>query len=76
MPEITIRDVPDFTLEALELRAAQAGRSLQTYLLDLVIRDATTPSLAETMARLDRETHAELATADILSAIDEARERR
>ena len=76
MTAITIRDVPDPTLEALKLKAAQSGRSLQAYLLDLVTRDASTPSLAEMMARLDRETYSEIATADILDAIDGARERR
>jgi plasmid stability protein len=76
MTAITIRDVPDPTLEALKLKAAQSGRSLQAYLLDLVTRDASTPSLAEMMARLDRETYSEIATAEILDAIDGARERR
>ncbi|WP_322756085.1 FitA-like ribbon-helix-helix domain-containing protein [Frankia sp. Cas3] len=75
MTAITIRDVPDPALETLKLKAAQSGRSLQAYLLDLVTRDARTPTLAEMMARLDRETHAELATSDILAAIDEGRER-
>jgi plasmid stability protein len=75
MTAITIRDVPDLTLEALKLKAARTGRSLQAYLLDLVTRDARTPTMAEMMARLDRETRAELATSDILAAIDEGRER-
>ncbi|WP_045878175.1 hypothetical protein [Pseudofrankia sp. DC12] len=75
MTAITIRDVPDPALEALKLKAAQTGRSLQAYLLDLVTRDARTPTLADMMARLDRETRTELATSDILAAIDEGRER-
>lgn len=75
MPAITIRDVPDLTLEALKLKAARTGRSLQTYLLDLVSRDARTPTLAETMDRLDRETRAEISTVDILTALDESRGR-
>ncbi|KJE22227.1 hypothetical protein FF36_03490 [Frankia torreyi] len=75
MAAITIRDVSDPTLEALKLKAAQTGRSLQAYLLDLVTRDARTPSLADMAARLDRETHVDLATSDILAAIDEGRER-
>ncbi|WP_239310339.1 MULTISPECIES: antitoxin [unclassified Frankia] len=75
MTAITIRDVPDLTLEALKLKAAQTGRSLQAYLLDLVTRDARTPTLAEMMARLDRETHTDLATSDILAAIDKGRQR-
>ena len=76
MTAITIRDVSDPTLEALKVKAAQTGRSLQAYLLDLVTRDARTPTLADMMGRLDRETRAELATSDILAAIDEGRQRR
>jgi antitoxin FitA len=76
MTAITIRDVPDVTLDALKVKAAQTGRSLQAYLLDLVNRDARMPVLADMMARLDRETRSEVATADILAAIDEGRERR
>ncbi|MFD5434837.1 antitoxin [Kitasatospora sp. NPDC127067] len=76
MTAITIREVPDPILDTLKLKAAQAGKSLQAYLLDLVTREAATPSLAEMMTRLDRETRTEVSTADILSAIDEGRERR
>ena len=76
MPAITIREVPDSTLEALKVKAAQGGKSLQAYLLDLVTREAATPTLAEMMARLDRETRTEVSTSDILSAIEGGRERR
>lgn len=76
MTAITIRDVPDTALEALKVKAAQTGRSLQAYLLDLVTRDARTPTLAEMMTRLDRETRTEVATEDILVTIDADRERR
>ncbi|MFF2121164.1 FitA-like ribbon-helix-helix domain-containing protein [Kitasatospora sp. NPDC001119] len=76
MTAITIREVPDPVLDTLKLKAAQAGKSLQAYLLDLVTREAATPSLAEMMTRLDREARTEISTADILSAIDEGRERR
>ncbi|MER7751473.1 antitoxin [Kitasatospora sp. NPDC097643] len=76
MTAITIREVPDPVLNTLKLKAAQTGKSLQSYLLDLVTREAATPSLAEMMARLDRETRDEVSTADILSAIDDGRERR
>ncbi|ONH57036.1 antitoxin [Frankia sp. CcI49] len=76
MTAITIRDVPDGTLDALKVKAAQSGRSLQAYLLDLVTRDARTPLLSDMMARLDRETHSDVSTGDILAAIDEGRERR
>jgi plasmid stability protein len=76
MTAVTIREVPDSVLEQLKLKAAQGGKSLQSYLLDLVTREATTPTLAEMMARLDRETRTELSTPDILAAIEESRERR
>ncbi|MCX4747482.1 antitoxin [Kitasatospora sp. NBC_01287] len=76
MTAITIREVPDPILETLKLKAAKAGKSLQAYLLDLVTREAATPTLAEMMARLDRETRADVSTSDILAAIDDGRERR
>jgi hypothetical protein len=73
MTAVTIRDVPEPVLQGLKRKAAHSGKSLQAYLLDLVTRDGTTPSLAEMMERLDRETTADISTADILSAIDEGR---
>jgi plasmid stability protein len=76
MTAITIREVPDTILETLKGKAAKGGQSLQAYLLDLVTREASTPTLAEMMTRLDRETRTEVSTSDILSAIDDGRERR
>ncbi|MFC5805430.1 FitA-like ribbon-helix-helix domain-containing protein [Streptomyces formicae] len=76
MTALTIRDVPDDILRALKVRAAQAGKSLQGYTLDLLAREAAKPTLAEMAARLERETRTELRTDDILDAIEEARERR
>ncbi|RPE43672.1 hypothetical protein EDD90_6884 [Streptomyces sp. Ag109_O5-1] len=76
MPAITIRDVPDDTLNALKVRAAQAGKSLQAYTLDLLAREAAKPTLAEMATRLERETRTELSTTDILDAIEDGRDRR
>lgn len=76
MTAITIRDVPESIIAALKVKAAKGGRSLQAYLLDLVTREARTPTLADMMARLDRETQSDVSTSDILAAIDEGRERR
>jgi plasmid stability protein len=47
MTAITIRDVPDDTVNALKVRAAQAGQSLQAYVLELLSRDAAKLTLAE-----------------------------
>ncbi|SDP38464.1 FitA-like ribbon-helix-helix domain-containing protein [Actinacidiphila guanduensis] len=76
MTAITIRDVPDETVNALKVRAAQAGKSLQAYALELLSREAAKPTLAEMAARLDRETRTTLRTTDILGAIDDGRDRR
>ncbi|MGW0208535.1 FitA-like ribbon-helix-helix domain-containing protein [Streptomyces sp. NPDC003233] len=76
MTAITIRDVPDDTVNALKVRAAQAGKSLQAYALDLLSREAAKPTLAEMAARLERETRTELSTTDILDAIEDGRDRR
>lgn len=76
MTAITIRDVPDATVNALKVRAAQAGKSLQAYALDLLAREAAKPTLAEMATRLERETRTELSTTDILDAIEDGRDRR
>ncbi|UWE13036.1 FitA-like ribbon-helix-helix domain-containing protein [Actinacidiphila bryophytorum] len=76
MTAITIRDVPDDTVNALKVRAAQAGKSLQAYALELLSREAARPTLAEMAARLERETRTALSTTDVLDAIEDGRERR
>jgi plasmid stability protein len=76
MTAITIRDVPDDTINALKVRAAQAGKSLQAYALELLSREAAKPTLAEMAARMERETRTALSTTDILDAIEDGRERR
>lgn len=55
MTAITIGDVPDDTVNALKVRAAQAGKSLQAYALELLSREAVKPTLAEMATRLERE---------------------
>ncbi len=76
MTDVTIRRVPDSTLITLKARAAQAGKSLQAYLLDLIAREAARPTLAEVTSRAEAEASASLSTDDVLGAIDEARRGR
>ncbi|GII75319.1 hypothetical protein Sru01_03010 [Sphaerisporangium rufum] len=76
MTAITIRDVPDGVVDSLKVRAAQAGKSLQAYALELLSREAAKPTLAEMAARLERETRTELSTTDILDAIEDGRDRQ
>ncbi|WP_328767414.1 FitA-like ribbon-helix-helix domain-containing protein [Streptomyces sp. NBC_00286] len=73
MTALTIRDVPDEALAVLQARAAQAGKSLQAYALDVLVGAAARPTLVEIAARAEAEAGASLSTSDVLSAIDDAR---
>jgi len=75
MPDVTIRDVPEPILRGLERKAARNEKDLQTYQLDLLIREAARPTLGAMLNRLDREVHSTLSTNDVLDAIDSGRER-
>lgn len=76
MTALTIRDVPENTLVALKARAARAGKSLQAYALEILVGEAARPTLAEVAARAEAEASASLDTADVLTAIDDARASR
>ena len=52
MPSIQVKDVPDNVHAALRRRAAAAGQSLQEYLLDLFIQEASQPTLDEILDRV------------------------
>lgn len=51
MPSIQIKDVPDDVHATFRSRAANAGMSLQEYLLSRLIEDAHTPTLDEVLER-------------------------
>ncbi|MEU9441917.1 antitoxin [Streptomyces sp. NPDC048304] len=53
MTAITIRNVPDHILTSVKVHAAQAGQSLQTYVLELLAHDA---EKAAPLAREEGET--------------------
>ncbi|MEV7090864.1 antitoxin [Streptomyces sp. NPDC093085] len=78
MPPTTIRGVPDpdDIDNAPQARAARPGMSPRAYARELQVREAVGPGLAETAARLERETRAQLSTTDILDAIEDGRDRR
>ncbi|MGX2995924.1 FitA-like ribbon-helix-helix domain-containing protein [Streptomyces sp. JNUCC 64] len=73
MTVLTIRDVPDDQIQTLKVRASQAGKSLQAFMQDLIAKEASRPTMAEMMTRLNRETTADVNTVDVLAAIDEGR---
>ncbi len=51
MPSVQVKDVPDDVHRTLRRRAANAGQSLQEYLLALLIEEAQTPTLEEVLDR-------------------------
>lgn len=71
-----IRDVPDDIARTMKIRAAQEGKSLQGYLLDLVTREASVPTMAEITARIRPHATMNLPREDMLDIIDAGRERR
>ncbi|MDH6222875.1 FitA-like ribbon-helix-helix domain-containing protein [Streptomyces pseudovenezuelae] len=73
MSVLTVRDVPEDQIRVLKTRAAQAGKSLQAYMQELIARETTKPTMADMAAQLEREAAAEYTTADVLAAIDEGR---
>ncbi|ONK15367.1 antitoxin [Streptomyces sp. MP131-18] len=76
MTAFTIREVPDDIASRLKIRAAEAGQSLQTYLLALVTREATQPTLAEIAQRAEQYAVSEVDNDDVLALIDEGRAAR
>lgn len=53
---VQIRNVPDETRRALKARAASEGRSLNEFLLELLIEQAVRPTVAEVLARAAART--------------------
>ncbi|WP_431784478.1 FitA-like ribbon-helix-helix domain-containing protein [Streptomyces chumphonensis] len=76
MTAFTIREVPDDVASRLKVRAAEAGQSLQAYLLALVTREATQPTLAEIAQRAERYATSEIDNDEVLRLIDEGRAAR
>jgi plasmid stability protein len=71
---LQIRNVPDDVRRVLKARAAERGESLNSYLLDLLEREAARPSVREV---LDRAAgRAERSAASSLTVIDAARAER
>lgn len=71
---LQIRNVPDEARRTLKARAAAEGESLNTYLLKLLDREVTSPTVAEVLDRAARRS--ERATASAAEILDEARSQR
>jgi len=50
---VQIRDLPDEVHRQLRIRAAAAGQSMNTYLVQLLTTHASQPTLAEVMKRVE-----------------------
>ncbi|HEY9350283.1 MAG TPA: hypothetical protein VIP75_06280 [Acidothermales bacterium] len=71
---LQIRDVPDELRRVLKARAAARGQSLNSFLLEVLSRELSRPSVAEVLDRAAQR--AEQATGSSVEAIREAREER
>jgi L-amino acid N-acyltransferase YncA len=76
MPSIQVKGVPAEVHATFRRRAAIAGKSLQEYLLERLIDDATTPTLDELFANVDHHTGGEVALEDAVDAVRHDRDTR
>lgn len=79
MPNITIRNVPVEVHAVLARRAAEAGQSLQQYLIDLLAQQAMTLTTDEWLAQVETRLRAEGGAplvSDPVELIREGREER
>lgn len=64
---LQIRNVPDEARRVLKARAAESGKSLNAYLLELIDREVSRPTVAEVLARAaGRAERASVSAADVL----------
>jgi hypothetical protein len=76
MPSIQIKDVPVETHAVLRRRAAAAHQSLQEYLLNHLIDEASQPTVAEVLGRAGRRTGGSLPFSESTRLLREDRDRR
>lgn len=73
-PLLQVRDVPEEARRALKARAASRGQSLNGYMLDVIEREVSRPTVAEVLERAAART--ERATAWAVDVLDAARRER
>ena len=69
MPSVQIREVPDDVHEALVRKAAEAGQSLQQYLYAQLVTIATTPTVDDVVARIERRVKGTLTRKDAIDQL-------
>jgi plasmid stability protein len=71
---VQIRNVPDETRRVLKARAAARGVSLNDLLLDLLVEEASRPTVAEVLARARaRREMSPVSSVDIIRADRDSR---
>lgn len=66
---LQIRDVPEEARRGLKARAAARGQSLNSYLLDIIDREVSRPTVAEVLERAaQRADHATASATDMVTA--------
>jgi hypothetical protein len=68
MPSVQIKDVPPEVHLVLKRRAAEAGKSMQEYLLDLLVSHASTPTMEDILRRVEQRTGGRLTAAFAVEA--------
>ena len=76
MTSAQIKGVPEQTHAVLRQRAARAHHSLQEYLLGLLVREASAPTLDEVLDRADHRTGGTLSFSQAAQAVRDDRDRR
>ncbi len=71
---LQVRNVPDDARRALKARAAARGESLNAYLLTVLTREASTPTVAEVLRRA--ASRAERSTGSVVDVLAEVRAER
>ncbi|MCI0685821.1 MAG: toxin-antitoxin system HicB family antitoxin [Sporichthyaceae bacterium] len=72
---VQIRDLPAEVHRQLRVRAATAGQSLNTYLVQLLVAHASQPTLADVIKRVELLSRG-ASRADIEAAVRAARQER
>jgi plasmid stability protein len=68
MPSVQIKDVPTDVHQVLKQRAAEAGKSMQEYLLDLLTSHARSPTMEDILKRVEQRTGGRLTAAFAVEA--------
>ncbi|MDQ3964184.1 MAG: hypothetical protein M3277_09795 [Actinomycetota bacterium] len=76
MKNIQIRNVPDKTHSVLRRRAAEAGMSLQEYLLGLVNEISARPTVEEVLRRAGSRSGGRLSMSQVVEGIRKDRDGR